>query len=149
MVKKVQSNPLFIGSLISSLIAALIILLDDFGGWYSYYSYAESWTWVGFSLDSLVGFLVFGAAAGVLLFCSYVSYLKLASKPVPTDWLQKAFFGSASVAALAILGGGYFIVDMIITNPTDWWLGTAFYAGVLGGGLTAAFFHLALKEVKR
>lgn len=148
MVKKVQSS-LFVGSITSSLIAAILIILEDFGGWYSYYSYAEQWAWVGFSLTSPLGFVVFGAAAGILFFCSYVSYLKLASKPVPRNWLQKAFFGSAGISVLSILGGGYFIVDMILSNPTDWWLGPAFYAGVIGGGLTAVFFHLALKEVKK
>lgn len=148
MAKKVQS-PLFVGSLISSLIAAILILLEDFGGWYSYYSYGEVWAWIGFSLTSLLGFLVFGGAAGILLFCSYVSYLKLASKPVPTGWIQKAFLGSAGITVLSILGGGVFIGDMILSDPTDWWLGPAFYAGVIGAGLTTVFLHLALIEVKK
>jgi hypothetical protein len=149
MPRKKDSNHLFIGSLISSLITAILVLAEDFGGWYSYYSYAEQWAHVGFSFDRPLSLLLFGVAAGVLLFCSYVSYLKLASKPIPKDWLQKAFLGSAGVTVAAVLGGLYFIVDMTLSDPTDWWLGTAFYAGVIGGGLTAVFLHLALKNVKK
>jgi len=148
MAKKIQSN-LFVGSIISSLIAAMLLLLEDFAGWYNYSSYAEIWGWVGFSLNRPVSLLVFGAAAVILFFCTYVSYLKLSSKPVPVGWVKKAFYGSAGVTALSVIGGVYFIVDMMITDPTDWWLGPAFYAGIIGGGLTALFFHLALNETKR
>lgn len=142
------SSHLFIGSLISSFLSAILLLATEFSGWYNYSTYGEIWGWVSFSFTNIVSFVVFGSAAGILFFSSYISYLKLASKSVPKDWLQKAFYGSAGVCALALFGGGYFIVKMIDMDPSTWWLGPAFYAGSIGGGLTAIFLHLVLQKVK-
>jgi NADH:ubiquinone oxidoreductase subunit 6 (subunit J) len=143
---KQKDNSLFMGSLISSFLSAILILATDFSGWYNYSTYGEVWGWVGFSFDNITSLVVFGLAAGILFFSSYISYLKLSSKKVPQDWIQKAFFGSAGVCVISILGIIYFIVEMIDMDPSSWWLGASAYAGSIGGGLTAIFFHLSMKK---
>ena len=52
----------------------------------------------------------------------------------------------AGAAVLTILLGVVFIVVMLFEDPTDWWLDTGFFAGVLAGG--AAAFVLAREALR-
>jgi len=148
MAKKVDSN-VYVGALITSLLSAILFIFEDFAGWYNYNQYVESWGLVAFSFEQPISLVVFGAAAIVLLFSSYISYLKISGKKIPKDSLEKAFLGSLVIFVLSLVGGLYFIISMLWDEPTNWWLGPTFYAGVIGAGLTALFFKLALQGEKK
>lgn len=141
----ISQSPLYVGSFITSVVTALLLFLEDFAGTYSYYSYGELWEYIGFSLSSPLGFLVFGLAGLSMLYAAGISLLKLTSLPLPGPFVWLAGLASLGVATASFIGAAIFIISALLTNPTDWWLGPAFFAGLIGAGLTAILLGLAPK----
>lgn len=141
-----RGSALYTGSLISTVIGALLLLGLDFAGWYQRSQSVESWGYVGL-LTGPLAFLLIGGTAALLLFGAYVSYRGLRpgeSPPLP-EVVRYAFLASLVALAVVILGGLYFLVEMLSDEPEDWWFDGGFYGGLLGSGLAAVFFHLALR----
>ena len=74
-------NAFFVGSLIASVVGAVMLLVDDFGGWYYQISFAgvptDRYEYIGlFS----VYFPVAAVLAGALLYSGYASFLLQRSK---------------------------------------------------------------------
>ena len=137
----------YTGSLIATVIGALLLLGLDFAGWYERNQAFESWSYVGL-FTGLLAFLLVGGTAALLLFGAYVSYrgLRPGASPPPPELVRYAFLASLAALAVVILGGLYFVASMLTDEPEDWWFDGGFYGGLIGSGLAAVFFHLARQE---
>ncbi len=139
-----SGSALYTGSLISTVVGALLLVILDFAGWYERNQAFEAWSYVGLFTGPLA-FLLVGGTAALLLFGAYVSYrgLRPGESPPSAEVVRYAFI--ASLAALAVVAGGglYFVIEMLSDEPADWWFDGGFYGGLIGSGLAAVFFHLA------
>ena len=142
-----RPSALYTGSLISTVIGALLLIAFDFAGWYERNQSFEAWSYVGL-LTGPRGFLLVGGTAALLLFGAYVSYraLRPGESPPSPEVVRYAFLASLAALAVVVLGGLYFVIAMLSDEPADWWFDGGFYGGLLGSGLAAVFFHLAQRE---
>lgn len=142
-----QPSALYTGSLISTVIGALLLIGLDFAGWYDRNQAVESWGEVGLFAGPLA-FLLVGGTAALLLFGAYVSYraLRPGESPPSPEVVRYAYLASLAALAVVILVGLHFVVTMLSDEPEDWWFGGGFYGGLIGSGLAAVFFHLARHE---
>ena len=142
-----QNMSYYVGAIITSLIGGILLLATDFGGWYNYNYYAgvRSWGWVDASVFPLN--ILFIITAFCLCYCTIISFmaLKNVDKPPKKKTIKLGITLSLTVFILAIIGGIVFILT--IEGPTDWWLGEAFYGGLIGGLLTAIFLYFAYKNI--
>ena len=137
----------YVGSLITSIVGAILLLATDFAGWYNETSGTREWGWI--SVDaSIPAAILLIILALCLLYCSYISFLGLqTSNEEPTqDKLRLGLILSGFVFLVVLIGGLIFVGVMLSDEPTDWWLDTGFYAGLLGSFLTALFLYIAYKE---
>ena len=142
------ATPFFIGSLITSVVGSIMLLADDFGGWYYQISYG------GTQVDRYgsvglwsVYFPVILVLAGVLLYGTYVSYLGLRpGSPAPSrNIVRRAYLGAVGVFVVMIMAALAFNLIMVAQDLEDWWLDAGFYGGIIGAGLSALLLRLGLK----
>ncbi|MHA1975700.1 MAG: hypothetical protein ACW98F_09040 [Candidatus Hodarchaeales archaeon] len=136
---------LYVGSLITSIIGAALLLLGDFaGGFYGnwYIGLTVEWWITPFNNILMSPFLL--AAIGLLAFCAYISYLGVNDKL--SDHLARlgifAAIGAIGLQLLAFIG--FAIVNIIEDNA--WWPDLGFYGGVIGGALTLLLFYQVQKQ---
>ena len=110
----------------------------------------KSWGWIGVGVETPLASLVLITVAACLFYCTYISYLGLRSSNEFTEQnIRRGLFFAKIAFVIVILLGLIFTVNMLIEDPTDWWLDTSFYGGFLGSGLTAIFFHLTIKSNRK
>ena len=68
--------------------------------------------------------------------------LKLLPFELPFDTNRIGQLSSIAILAISIIGGIAFELIMGESGASDWWLGTGFYTGVIGGGLLLLFYYL-------
>ncbi|MFX0084679.1 MAG: hypothetical protein ACFFAU_03315 [Candidatus Hodarchaeota archaeon] len=145
-MSKQNNSHFYFGSLITSILGAILIVLFDFAGWYNYDSYnaVESWGYVDFSLQNLLVFPIILIIAGCLFYCAYLSYIGLSSSVKRLDEQQLQFGLITALIALVIVlfGGIIFIIVMLMDEPTNWWFDIGFFGSIIGSGLTLIFFYL-------
>lgn len=144
-----------------ALLGGLVVLLTDFGGWYSrevsmvtetgpsmtgsgsefFYSFRGSDATGAINLFAMPYGLLLLVVAALLGLTAYLALRPPPKPPLPV-WIVPA-----GAAALTVLFGLIFVAVMLIEDPTDWWLDTGFFAGLLAGG--AAAFVLAREQLKR
>jgi small-conductance mechanosensitive channel len=135
----------YVGSLITSLIGGILLLVTDFAGWYNYSYYTRTWGWVG--MGEFPYGILFVIPAFFLFYCSYISVmaLKNTDKDPKTVSLLLGIMLSFVVFILALIGGIIFILT--VSDVDEWWFSEAFYGGLLGGLLTFLFLYFALKNI--
>lgn len=157
-MSKNQVSSLLVGSLIVSLLGTLLLLVGSFGGvYYRKFWYRADWGPVYIDAYEYVGFssswwsaLITGVLALGLFYCSYVSIVGLRSPDrLSYNNLRRGFLLSLVVAVGTLLVGLALIGYATVMEYEEWWLDTAFYAGLIGGGLSALFFKLSLDQVSR
>ena len=141
-----QNQSYFIGAIIFSLIGGILLLVMDFGGWYTYNYYAGIRTWNYIGLNELPSGLIFIIPAIFLFYCTWISLqaLQNTNKPLNKKSIRQGFLLSLIVFLLALIGGIIFILTLGDVN--DWWLDGAFYGGLLGGLFTSVFLYFILKN---
>ena len=140
----------FVGSLITSLVGAIMLLTFPFATWVLreemfYLTYSIYW-------NSTLSRVIIGGFVALLLYGAYVSYLGLRSgeTPLPPGKLKRAFYGATTVFLGCLIGGMIFIMFMDSVDPTYWELGEGFlYGGVICGGLTAGLLAIAYRMRRR
>jgi len=138
---------LYVGAMILSLVAAILVFADDFGWWYEGgYTY---WYYYGIDTDFTPGFHKFLL---VLLGIAFVFVLLMAlqqlypilkvSKKVDKNLGRSGLFTAIGTIFLTIL---LTILFFVWTGEDSWgsYLSTGFYAGLFGGLLSTLFFWLA------
>ena len=153
----------FVGSLITSLVGAIMLLTFPFAKWfirekwYDYYreEYIRETYWyyiAGLYGDSPLSSVIILGFVALLLYGAYVSFLGLRSgeTPLPPRKLKRAFYGATTVFLGCLIGGMIFIMFMDSVDPTYWELGEGFlYGGVICGGLTAGLLAIAYRMRRR
>ncbi|MHA2297575.1 MAG: hypothetical protein ACXAEU_04140 [Candidatus Hodarchaeales archaeon] len=146
-----RTSSLFVGSLITSLLGGISLLFTDFSGWYYYYSGSYVYGWVGFesALENgdLLGILLFVVLAGIFFSCAAISVIGLLNpETLPNrNIILLGVVLTAFIAVLSLLGGLFFVIEMLDTE-NDWWFDPAFFGSLFGGGLTAFFLYLVQQE---
>jgi hypothetical protein len=145
---------LFGGGLICSLIGGVLILIDDFAGWYWYvWGTGYGWGWIGFPSalenfpDSILILPLFLLASGGLFYCSTLSLLGLINQEKPPG-KQLFFIGiilSFLTVVICLIGGIIVAVEMIF-EELEFWYGGAFWGGIIGGLLTSLFMFLLWRD---
>jgi len=138
-------SSLFVGALIGSGVGALLLMLTDFGGWYSYDSYygIETWGYIGIhSPTTLIGVFFFALP---FIYCSYVS-LKGARDPnaLTRRTVHGAFVVSVVGVVLILLAAVVFVIA--VSEADDWWFDAGFYGSLIGGLLTVVFLLTAKRQ---
>jgi hypothetical protein len=139
-----------------ALVGALLVLTSSFAGWEERtgslgtssspsrtgsiaqnLSFGPSTTAATGSIDAFGPYLPLVLMVVGLL--AYAAYLAFRSEALsPRAWQAGA---AAAVAALAM--GALVIVVMLVTDPSDWWLDTGFFAGVAAGVIAAVLLRRA------
>ncbi len=145
---KGELSSYYVGALICSAITGILFLATDFAGWYNYSP--RIYGWVGsyalYEGDAIGGlaFVFIGLAFLGIAALSFIA-LRQPEKIPSIKILQGSMVFSGVIAILSIIGAIVFEVEMADADYTDWWLGEAFYGGLIGGILTAALLYLAIK----
>ena len=141
---------IFVGSLITSVIGAVLLLVGDFGGWYFQVAFA------GNNLDRYgeVGLLtpyfpVVAALAGLMLYGAYVSYTAIKNEGSIENLasINRAYKIMLGTFIATIVLGIVFVAVISFQDVEDWWLDAGFYGGVVGSGLSALLMRLGLKQI--
>ncbi len=138
----------YVGALITSMIGAVLLIVTDFGWWYTrdYYYHTEEWGWVNLTASAWSGFIISLLIAG-LLFCAYVSFRGLRSpEAIPRKMVRTSFLVALGVTILTIIGGIVFAVA--VSDTTEWDFDAGFYGGLIGGILTTVFTKIALRHME-
>ena len=142
-----SNSHFYVGSLITSGIGGILIIIFDFAWWYNYNAYlgVRSWGWIDLSLDNLLIAPIILFVAACLFFCTYMSFIRLQSpeNEVNSSLLQYGFL-AAIVACIVIFAGAIvFIIVMLLDEPSEWGFDVGFYGGLIGSALTIALLYLA------
>ncbi|MCG3217698.1 MAG: hypothetical protein KAR35_01770 [Candidatus Heimdallarchaeota archaeon] len=140
-----QQKNLFMGSLISSVIGAALLIFGEFAGWYDYWysgGHFYEWGYVYF-ISGEGGFgatILIGSFAAAHLYCVFVSYQGFTTK----EQLSYSTVHRATLASLfAIVGitisGLIFVIA--VSGNDDWWFSEGFYGGLIGALLTYLMFR--------
>ncbi len=143
-----------VGQVIASFIGALLLLIDDFAGYYysNYYIRSHTWGDIYFGSGFLATTLIIIGAGGLLFSLFFaVKTLKLkneASISLIKKNVKKSIMGGIFTAGLAWIGGLVFIITNVIDETEEWWLDLGFYGAFIGGLLVAFFGIVILNKVK-
>ena len=148
----------FVGSLITSLVGAFLLLAAPFvswtikESWYDYYRERYEYEYYYYDIAGLYGesplsSVIILCFVALLLYGAYVSFLGLRSggTPLPSRKLKRAFYGATTVFLGCLIGSMIFMLAMDSVDPLYWYLGEGFYGGVLFGGLTAGLLAIAYR----
>jgi len=138
----------FVGSLITSFVGAVLLIVDDFAGWYNYSYYVRSWGWISLDLNSPLAVVIIAIVAGLLFYCAYVSVQGLRLKgQMNKRTMRYGLIASTTAFIIVFVGAIAFVAAMLMDEPSEWWFGGGFYGGLVGSGLTALLFFLQDKSV--
>jgi hypothetical protein len=134
-------KPVYVASLIFSLIGGIMLLAFDFAKWYNYNHYyrMREWGTIGPSTNPLA-FILFFICACALFYCTAISLRGLTSKKP----LSRAFVGSGIASAIILflliaIGAAVFFIT---SDATSTWLEAGFYGGAFGSLLTAVLLYV-------
>ena len=146
---------LFAAALLTSLVAVILLLATDFGGWYWYDGYYNvyAYFWIGSEYANPWSAIIIVLLTLGMLFCFVVSVMGLLSSlgvigadKLPHLVLILAWITALAVVVLTIITA---IVFLIVVNWADsTWLDAGFYGALFGGGLTALFLILATRQFR-
>ncbi|HKY52429.1 MAG TPA: hypothetical protein VJP45_14325 [Candidatus Limnocylindria bacterium] len=133
-----------------ALVGALLVLTSSFAGWEEAsgslgtssspsrtgslaqnLSFRPSSTLTTESIDAFGPYLPLLLIVVALL--GYAAWVSLRGGPLPV----RAWQAAAAGAAAALVLGVVFVLAMLAFDPSDWWLDTGFFAGLIGGAVAA------------
>ena len=139
-----------------ALLGALLVATSTFAGWEETtgslgastspsrtsgfslnFSYRPSTTVTTESIDAFGPYLPLILIVVALL--GYVAYVSLRGGTLPSRAWQVA----AAAAATSLVLGAIFVIAMLAFDPSDWWLDTGFFAGLVGGAIAAFLLRRA------
>jgi hypothetical protein len=143
-----NSVSFLVGSLITSFVGAVLLIVDDFAGWYNYSYYVQSWGWIALDLNSPLAVVLIAIVAGLLFYCAFISLqgLRLKGK-MDKRTMKYGLMASVTAFAIVFLGAVAFVAVMLMDEPSEWWFGAGFYGGLIGSGMTASLFFLQNKSL--
>jgi predicted RNA-binding Zn-ribbon protein involved in translation (DUF1610 family) len=143
-----ERSKLYVIPLVFSFLGALLLVFDDFGGWYSstgtgYGGYIREWGWInawGFAAVVIIPLAV------ALFYCSFISLQGLRSSvPIAKKHVRRGFFVALLVLVVVVVGGLALIAAT--WEAAENWLDLGFYGGFFGSLITAIFFGVELRKM--
>ena len=141
MENKPTKQTYLVGTLILSVVAIILVIFTDWGGYYYGGYYYEEWGWI--YLFTGAGFFPLFLCIAIFSFVAYISYLGLRTPERLSDrFILYGLLGSIIIVIVNIFG---LIIFGLWASDSDWWMDAAFYASFIGGLLNSIFFHLIRK----
>jgi hypothetical protein len=142
-----EKNKLYAIPLIFSLVGAILLIVDDFGGWYSSsstgFGYVREWGWINIWTAAAVVIIPLVIA---FLYCTFISFLVARSKvPPPLKHVRRAFFVSILVLVVVLVGGAAFIAAT--WDAAEQWLDLGFYGSAIGSLVSTMFLGMEVRRL--
>ena len=133
---------------ILSVIGAILFIFTEFGGYGGYYQYSVN---LGSSLRNpdliayspLLFLVAFLFLVNVFLSLKGLNIIKTS---FPKNAAKLGFYSSLGILAITALGGIAFELLLSESGAKDWWFGSGFYAGIIGGILLPLLYRLVMKN---
>ncbi len=135
-------NSYFVGSLITSVVGALLLLFTDFAAWehYDYYHGIFSAGWV--SGEAIPYLIVITFVSACLFFCAYISFMGLQSpSKVNRSLIKRGLLVALTAFVVVFISALLFVMIILSDEPDYWWFGPGFYGSIIGSGLSALIFY--------
>ena len=134
----------FVGSLIVSLIGAVLLLATDFINGWKYIGYPSTASFRIFANETTTGILII--MMGVLLIiCTLVALVALYKQElVKKEFIRYTMVLSLIVFILCVVGIIYVAIEF---EDYYWEPDAGFYGGIIGSLLTTIFLSLAWREM--
>lgn len=141
MAEGSQFQGYLVGQVIASSVGVLLLVLEDFAGFYYYdfYNHIAVYGYIYLGSGVLPTILTLLGVGGLLVALqASIKSLQTrdASPALLKENAQKSIKGAGFTAALTFVSAVVFILS---SYETDWWLGSGFY-GAFAGGLLTVFF---------
>src|SRR3990170_5114558 len=115
-----NSASFYVGALITSLVGAFLLVLEDFAGWYNYGYYVESWGWIGLNFDTPLAVVLILFVVFILLYTSFISIRGLRLKgEMSKRTIRYGLYASALAFAIVALGAIVFAVSILESEPSE------------------------------
>ena len=147
MSKNENITAFYIGSMISSVVGGILLLFTDFSGWNgsNYYLSVYSWGYFGPNTEDPISIVPFLIIAGMLFYCTYISYLGFQGNGVESKLLNQAYWLAFAAMVVCIIFAIVFVI-LISEEDVEWWFDAGFYGGIIGSALTVVFLYQVKKE---
>lgn len=147
-----QFQGYLVGQVIAASVGALLLALEDFGGFYSrnYYLGVETYGYIYLGSGVLTTVLILMGLAGLLI-SFRAAVISLQAKDSATFEMlehnaRTSMKGAGFTVLLSALGAIVFAISSTI-DETDWWLDGGFYGAFIGGLLVFFFGKLILDRI--
>jgi len=136
-----------------SVIGAILFVFTEFGGYTTppYYQYSVNLE-SSFSNPDLIAY----APLFILATCFFLLNMFLPLKELniiktsfPGNSAKLGLYSSLGILAISAVGGIAFEVILSDSGARDWWLGSGFYAGIIGGILLPLLYYFIMKSPKQ
>ena len=145
MTQATSRPALFVGAMISGVVALTVLFLTDFGGWYNYYYYSGTSVWSYIGVNSPISLVGIAVVCIPLFFALSVSF-KGAQNPdsLTMQQVNRALMASVIQLVLILVAGVVFVVA--VSGSDDWWFGIGFYGSVIGVFMMMIFLRMAKQQ---
>ena len=147
-----QFQGYLVGQVIVTSVGALLLALEDFGGFYygNYYMGIETYGYIFLGSGFLSTILILMGLAGLLISLRAAINSLKAKDSATLELLEHnartSMKGAGFTVVLAGLGAIVFAISSII-DETEWWLDGGFYGAFIGGLLTILFSKLMIDRI--
>ncbi len=139
-----------VGQVIAASVGILMLLVDDFGGFYyrDYYNHIDVYGYVYLGSGVLSTVLILLGVGGLAV--ALRSSLRILKAEEPSveqvrQEMQRGIRGAGFTVALAAVGALALIVGNL---ENEWWMDTGFYGAFLGGLLVISFGRQIMSAVE-
>jgi hypothetical protein len=133
---------------ILSVMGAILFTFTEFAGYLGYYQYSVN---IGSSFNNpdllaYSPFLLIVAFFFLLNIFLSLKELKIIKSSFPSNAAKIGLYSSLGILTITALGGIAFEVILSSSDAQDWWLGSGFFAGIIGGILLPILYYFSLKS---
>jgi len=129
---------------ILSVIGTILFVFTEFGGYVSYYAYSIDFG-SSFRNPDLLAYSPFFILVTVLFLINIFLPLKelnIIKTSFPRNSAKLGFYSSLGILAITAIGG----IILSGSGARDWWFGSGFYAGIIGGILLPLLYRFVMKN---
>lgn len=129
---------------ILSVIGTILFVFTEFGGYVSYYAYSINFE-SSFRNPDLLVYSPFFILVTVLFLINIFLPLKelnIIKASFPRNSSKLGFYSSLGILAITAIGG----IILSTSGAWDWWFGSGFYSGIIGGILLPLLYRFAMKN---
>lgn len=147
-----QFQGLLVGQVIAASVGAILLALEDFGGFYygNYYLGIETYGYIYLGSGFLATILILMGLAGLLISLRAALQSLRAKDNATIVLLEHNARTSMKAAGFTVLLSGLGAIIFAISSTldeTEWWLDGGFYGAFIGGLLIILFSKLIIDRI--